>query len=103
MTPSHTQRAEIIAFPHSQLIEPRAADCLIANIATALEEVERETIERVARIFEGNEQTFSTDIDSVDFTYRVMAIISENIRSLLSPKPEKDDRSAERVASEPSN
>jgi hypothetical protein len=35
-----------------------------------------------ARKFEGHEQEFKTDNDSVEFTYRVMAIISEHIRSL---------------------
>jgi hypothetical protein len=37
-------------------------------------------LDLAAKQFEGHEQTFNTEDDSVEFTYRVMSIISQYIR-----------------------
>ncbi len=51
---------------------------------TAYIEGFKEAVERAAKKFEGHEQHFKGGCDdSVDFTYRVMQIVSDNIRSVL--------------------
>jgi len=57
-------------------------------VESALNEAEargrKAGLEEAARLFEGHEQTFKTDDDEVALTYRVMLIIAENIRALMS-------------------
>ncbi len=50
-------------------------------IAQAIRDAVAEEREACARLFERNEQTYTFDDDSVDFTYRVMAIIAHTIRA----------------------
>jgi hypothetical protein len=64
----------------------------VAKLAKDLREAHDAGIEKAARLFEEGElyngQVFKTDTDSVEFTFRVMAIISETIRN-LKPAPKQ--------------
>ena len=94
---SHEEMAELVAFPHSHMIDSRASDVLIANIAQALRDERRKVVEECAKVAKSQGQIYHNNMEGagqpefgqMDFAMGACHYIEMRIRALMEVSEEK--------------